>query len=215
MRAKYLFLAAAQIAVVILSGILSGDTVFVICNAAIGIIFNFLVSMNIPVGFLFGIAYAVTNGVIAFQTRAFATFTFMIFLQIPMAIYSYIKWKSKKSDERLKTMTRKQQLITALLTLLLGIVMYFVLKALKSNSVIFDDMFFVFSVCSCLLLAFCFKSAYIITLFSGIFGTVLWTVQYIKLGTGLAVAVFYFIMLLNSIIAVYQQYIKVKKEKKE
>ena len=36
-----------------------------------------------------------------------------------------------------------------------------------------------------------------------------------KLGTGLAVAVFYFIMLLNSIIAVYQQYIKVKKEKKE
>ena len=36
-----------------------------------------------------------------------------------------------------------------------------------------------------------FKSAYLITALSGLFGTVLWTVQYITLNEGLSVAVFY------------------------
>lgn len=95
---------------------------------------------------------------------------------------------------------------------MLGVIMYFVLSLLNSSSVIFDDIFFVFSVTACMMLAFYYKNAYIITLLSGLFGTILWTVQYFDTQQGLSVAVFYLIVLINSIVAVYRQYFKKLKE---
>lgn len=214
MNKKQITLIILQLACVIASGFASGDTLYATANAVIGLMFNFLVSMQIPIGFIFGFVYAVTNGMIAFGTKVYATFAFMILLQAPMAIYSYIKWKRADSakETQMKTMNKKQLTLLISLMLLLGLVMYFVLTALKSNSVIFDDFFFVFSVTACLLLAMYFKNAYIVTLLSGLFGTVLWTVQFIKTNQALSLAVFYFIVLLNSCIAVYRQY-KPKRKK--
>lgn len=208
MNKKQFALLIAQLGAVIAAGFIAGDTLYAGANAAVGVVFNFLVSLNIPAGFIFGFVYAVTNGILAFQTRVYATFAFMIFLQAPMAVYSYVKWKKAKSgtDSQMKIMTRKQLVLLCSLMAVLGLIMYFVLRALGSSSVIFDDIFFVCSVSACLLLAMYFKNAYIITLFSGLFGTVLWTVQYFKTNQGLSVAVFYLIVFINSCIAVYQQY---------
>lgn len=214
MKKKNIVLLVLQLAAVIAAGFASGDTVYATANAVIGLAFNFLVSLNFPVGFLFGFVYAVTNGILAFQTKVYATFAFMIFLQAPMAIYSYIKWKKAKSADngKMKTMSKKQIVLLLVLMLLLGFIMYFVLNAIGSSSVIFDDIFFVCSVTACLLLAMYFKNAYVITLLSGLFGTVLWAVQFFKTKQGLSVAVFYFIVLLNSCIAVYNQYKPVQKK---
>ena len=124
-----------------------------------------------------------------------------------MAIYSFVKWHSKKqADIKMKVMNKKQIALLCSFMLLLGFIMYFVLNRLNSSSVIFDDFFFVFSVTACLLLAFYYKNAYVITMLSGLFGTVLWSFQYFETRQGLSVAVFYFIVLINSIIAVFQQY---------
>lgn len=208
MNKKQFALLIVQLGAVIAADLISGDTLYAGTNAVIGVAFNFLVSLNFPVGFIFGFVYAVTNGILAFQTQVYATFAFMIFLQAPMAVYSYVKWKKAKSSTggQMKIMTRKQLVLLVSLMAMLGLVMYAVLRALGSSSVIFDDIFFVCSVSACLLLAMYFKNAYIITLFSGLFGTVLWTVQYFKTNQGLSVAVFYLIVFINSCIAVYQQY---------
>lgn len=208
MNKKHIMLLVLQIVAVIAAGLISGDTAYASVNAVIGIVFNFLVSLNFSAGFIFGFFYAVTNGILAFQTNVYATFVFMIFLQAPMAIYSFVKWHKKKNseDSQMKIMNKKQIVTLISFMVALGIVMYFVLNALNSSSVIFDDIFFVCSVSACLLLAMYFKNAYVITLLSGLFGTVLWTVQYLKTSQGLSVAVFYCIVFVNSLIAVYQQY---------
>lgn len=208
MNKKHIMLLALQLVAVISAGLVSGDTAYASVNAVIGVVFNFLVSLNFPAGFIFGFVYAVTNGLLAFRTNVYATFVFKIFMQAPMAIYSFIKWHKKKNseDSRMKIMSKKQIVMLIFFMAILGVVMYFVLNALNSSSVIFDDIFFVCSVSACILLAMYFKNAYIITLFSGLFGTVLWTVQYLKTSQGLSVAVFYFIVFVNSLIAVYQQY---------
>ncbi len=208
MNKKHIMLLVLQIVAVIAAGLISGDTAYASVNAVIGIVFNFLVSLNFSAGFIFGFFYAVTNGILAFQTNVYATFVFMIFLQAPMAIYSFVKWHKKKNseDSQMKIMNKKQIVTLISFMVILGIVMYFVLNALNSSSVIFDDIFFVCSVSACLLLAMYFKNAYVITLLSGLFGTVLWTVQYSKTRQGLSVAVFYCIVFVNSLIAVYQQY---------
>lgn len=208
MNKKQIILLILQVAAVIISGVISCDTSYACANAVIGVLFNFSVSLNFSGGFIFGFIYAITNGILAFQTKVYATFVFMIFLQTPMAIYSLIKWHHKKNsdDAKMKVMNKKQVAGTGAFMLILGLVMYFVLNILNSSSVIFDDIFFVCSVSACLLLAMYFRNAYIVTLFSGLFGTVLWSVQYFSTHQGLSVAVFYFIVLINSVIAVCQQY---------
>lgn len=210
MNKKHTFLLILQLLAVAGAGAASNDTAFVTINALIliGVIFNFLVSLNVPVGFIFGFAYAVTNGIIAFKTKVYATFAFMIFMQAPMAVYSFVKWNNKKSngEKNMSVMNKKQLSLLSLFMILLGTIMYFILSMLRSGNVIFDDIFFVFSVSACLLLAMYFKNAYIITLLSGLFGTVLWSIQYFTINQGLSVAVFYFIVLISSVIAVCQKY---------
>lgn len=208
MNKKQIILLAVQLVAVMISGFISGDTLYASSNAVIGVIFNYLVSLNFPVGFIFGFIYAITNGILAYQTKVYATFVFMIFLQAPMAIYSFIKWHRKKSsiESKMKIMNKKQLALLGAFVISLGFIMYFVLKKINSSSVIFDDIFFVCSVSACLLLAMYFRNAYIVTLFSGLFGTVLWAVQYFSTHQGFSVAVFYFIVFINSIIAVCQQY---------
>lgn len=210
MNKKHTFLLILQLLAVAGAGAASNDTAFVTINALIliGVIFNFLVSLNVPVGFIFGFAYAVTNGIIAFKTKVYATFAFMIFMQAPMAVYSFVKWNNKKSngEKNMSVMNKKQLSLLSLFMILLGTIMYFILSMLRSGNVIFDDIFFVFSVSACLLLAMYFKNAYIITLLSGLFGTVLWSIQYFTINQRLSVAVFYFIALISSVIAVCQKY---------
>ncbi len=96
MEKKNYILLFLQIAAIAVSGVFGGDTTFALITALIGITFNFLVSMNIASGFLFGFVYAVCNGILAWQTNVYATFVFMIFMQAPMALYSLRKWHGKK-----------------------------------------------------------------------------------------------------------------------
>ena len=78
MEKKNYILLFLQIAAIAVSGVFGGDTTFALITALIGITFNFLVSMNIASGFLFGFVYAVCNGILAWQTNVYATFVFMI-----------------------------------------------------------------------------------------------------------------------------------------
>lgn len=100
MNKKQFVLLILQLGAVIAASFISGDTLYASANGIIGVIFNFLVSLNFPAGFIFGFVYALTNGILAFQTRVYATFAFMIFLQAPMAVYSYVKWKKSQKQYR-------------------------------------------------------------------------------------------------------------------
>ena len=211
MKRRYLILLILQLAFIFTAGMISKDSNISIMIALIGVAFNFLVSLNIPYGFLFGVIYAIANGVISFYSSAYASFAFMIFLQAPMAAYSFIAWKKKKtlSDKIMKIMTYPQMIVFIILLFLAGnrifLILFFITGKIEIGRV-FDVIFFLFSAAACLLLAFCFKSAYIITLLSGIGGTMLWLYHTLADGTGFSLCIFYFIVAINSIIAVHDQY---------
>lgn len=97
-KKKYIVLLL-QIAAVAAAGVIGGDTLFALVTALIGITFNFMVSMNFAPGFLFGFVYAVCNGILAWQTKVYATFVFMIFMQAPMALYSFWKWRGGEETD--------------------------------------------------------------------------------------------------------------------
>ena len=213
---KERFLLIFQLAVIILAGVISKDSFYSVSVAAIGVVFNLLVSLNVPQGFLAGIVYALANGFLSWRTGAYASCAFMFLLQTPMAAYSYLSWKKKKeeADQIMRHMTRKGTWL--LVGCMLGgwFVTFFLLPASDGGrgiGSILDAAFFIFSVTACLQLAFCYKSAYLVTLLSGLGGTLLWGWKMFDKGTGLSLAVFYLIVLVNSVIAVRIQYFSGKK----
>lgn len=208
-----------QLFVIILAGVIAKDSYYSIVVAAIGVVFNLLVSFNLPQGFLAGIVYALTNGILSWQTGAYASCIFMLILQAPMAAYSYLSWKKKKekTDQIMRKMTGKGVGMLAAVMLLGGIVLFFLLPAPNGRELgtALDAAFFVCSVAACLQLAFCYKSAYLITFLSGFGGTLLWGWKMLERGTGLSLAAFYLIVLINSLIAVWMQYFPISEKHQE
>lgn len=211
----YKSVLVVQLITILLAGIISQDMGYMIGISIIGVVFNFFVSINKPIGFLFGVIYAIANGIVAYDTQIYATFVFMIFLQAPMALYSFVSWarKKKSTESIMREMSIKQNIALGIAMATLGVMMYFVLGGSKSMSVLLDTIFFVCSVSACLLLAFCYKNAYVITLMSGLGGTFLWSYHMVETGSGCSIAVFYMIVSINSVIAVYEQYIQNRKFK--
>lgn len=207
-----ILLLILQIAIIVASGILANDVWYSIVISIVGIIFNMLVSFNISYGFLFGFVYAIINGIYAYYSKIYATFGFMIIMQAPMALYSFYSWfKNKKSGQaetQLKTMRKKSVFLLCVFMVCIGVASYFLLNSLNSENIIPDTIFFAFSVTACVLLALRYKIAYIITLFSGAGGVVLYSVQMFSSGRGLSIAVFYGLVTVNSIIGVINNYLK-------
>lgn len=204
---KLPILMIIQITIILTVGLIANDVWYSIVVSVIGITFNMLVSLKKSIGFLVGFIYAIGSGIIAFNDAIYATFVFMIVLQAPMAIYSFISWrKNSTNNNPLKIMNHKQFSILCIAMILLAVAMYFILRELNSSNVVCDAIFFVFSVSACLLLAFRYKTAFIVTLLSGLGGTALWLYQSIVTNIGISLAVFYIIVSVNSIYAIYTNY---------
>ena len=161
-KKKYIVLLL-QIAAVAAAGVIGGDTLFALVTALIGITFNFMVSMNFAPGFLFGFVYAVCNGILAWQTKVYATFVFMIFMQAPMALYSFWKWRGEKKQTEtiMRKMNRRELSVTVLGAMVLFGIIAAVLSRVNGTldiNVFFDTFFFVCSAIACIGLAACYKN---------------------------------------------------------
>ena len=159
-KKKYIVLLL-QIAAVAAAGVIGGDTLFALVTALIGITFNFMVSMNFAPGFLFGFVYAVCNGILAWQTKVYATFVFMIFMQAPMALYSFWKWRGEKKQTEtiMRKMNRRELSVTVLGAMVLFGIIAAVLSRVNGTldiNVFFDTFFFVCSAFACIGLAACY-----------------------------------------------------------
>lgn len=201
-----------QLMLVAIVGAVSKDAWYSIVISLIGVFFNLLVSYNIGYGFLFGFVYAITNGIAAYYSQVYATFGFMIIMQAPFALYSFCSWQKNKngSETALKSMTPIKMICMIMFIIGLFFASYFLLKALNGEGTLPDTFFFVFSVTACILLAFRYKIAFIITLLSALCGTILWFYLYNSSGVGLSIGVFYAIVSVNSIIGIIKNYGKSK-----
>lgn len=202
-------LLACQTAAIIAVGVVVNDVWYKIVISLLGLGFNFFTSDGKRFGFLFGCAYAATYSVMAYSERIFASAVFMMLIQLPVALYSFISWKKtqSKGEVKLKKLTTKQGAVVGVLFFASIVVIYFILKAVNSNGPLLDAIFFSITLLSCVLLALYYRSAYLFVALSGAAGTAVWAYQMAVNNTGASVLTLYVFVLINAMMAIKQQYL--------
>lgn len=197
---KNIILGAAEISVIAAVSIVSGDIWYKIIISAAGIAFNFLVSWGKRYGFIVGVVYAAAYAVMSYKECVYASAVFMLFIQLPMGIASFITWKKSPSGSvKMESLNFKNRILTFAAVTVTQVVLFILLKYVNSSNPFFDAFFFSTSLVSCILLAKKKMEAYFIIMLSGIAGTLLWLSQLITTGNGISVLLLNFFVFLNSI----------------
>lgn len=201
MKNKRQFLYGAfQVIVITACGISVGDIWYKIVISAAGIIFNFLVSYGKHYGFIIGAFYAMAYGIMSYTENVYASALFMIAVQLPMAIISFVTWKKQNTKEvKMQSISLKSRLLTFFTLVIIHIIIFLLLSKTNASNSFFDAFFFATSLISCILLAKKKKESYFIIMLSGIAGTLLWLSQFIRTGDGISVLLLNFFVFLNSV----------------
>lgn len=198
-----------QIIIIIAVSIVANENWYRIVIACTGILFNYLVCYGKRYGFLVGSIYALSYGIMAYFDHIYASAFFMIIIQFPMAIISYINWsKKKESINKLEKLTKHQSFLLSIFVIVSYGVILTVLYLLNSSGAVFDAFFLTASLISCILLAKYYKSAYIFIMISGLAGTLLWLYQLITTSKGSSILVLNSFVLFNAIIGIVKNYKK-------
>lgn len=200
LKNKEIIFVAVQVLIIVLSGILIQDEFYRIIISAAGITFNFLVCSGKRFGFVIGMLYALSYGTMSYFDGIYASCVFMLLIQFPSAIISFITWR-KQEDVcvKMQRLSNLKRICVALAFIFTDIIAYMLLKHLNGSGAVFDAFFFSASFISCILLAIKKKEAYFVILLSGLAGTTLWCYQFFKNDIGLSVLLLNFFVLLNSV----------------
>lgn len=197
---KEIILITVQVLIIVFSGLLVRDEFYRIIISAAGIAFNFLVCSGKRFGFVVGMLYAVSYGIMSYFDEIYASCVFMLLIQLPSAIISFITWKNQEDNSvKMQRVSSLKRICIALALMFSVIVACMLLKYVNGSGAIFDAFFFSASFISCVLLAIKKKEAYFIIMLSGFAGTALWCYQFLQNGTGLSVLLLNFFALLNSV----------------
>ena len=201
MRNNHQFLFGLfQVIVIAACGIAVNDMWYKIIISAAGIVFNYLVSCGKRSGFIIGTCYAAAYGIMSYTEDIYASALFMLAVQLPMAIISFITWKKQNTKEiRMQSLSLKKRIAIFSALIIIQIILYLLLNKTNSSNAFFDAFFFSTSLISCILLAKKKKEAYIIIMLSGIAGTLLWLSQFITTGDGISVLLLNFFVFINSV----------------
>lgn len=196
---QFLF-GAFQVIIIVACGIAVSDVWYKIIISAAGIVFNFLVSSGKRSGFIVGACYAVAYGIMSYMEAVYASALFMLVIQLPMAVISFISWRKQKTNKvEMQDLSLKKRIATFLALIIIHVILYLLLSKSNASSTFFDAFFFSSSLISCILLAKKKKEAYFIIMLSGIAGTLLWLSQFILNGTGISVLLLNFFTFINSL----------------
>lgn len=199
-----------QVLTLIVVGITTNDNWYMICISVLGILYNYCVSIGRRFSFIIGGIYALLYGLMSYFENIYASAFFMIVVQLPSAIISYITWGRSGNETNLKSQNIRQLVLTFISLIALTIVIYYVLKLLNGSGALFDSFFFACSFIACVLLMTKYREAYIVILLSGVGGSALWLYQFITTTQGISVFLLNLFVLINAIIAIVLNYVKKK-----
>lgn len=200
-------LFAIELTGIILAAVFAKDNALKIAISLSGLCFNFLTCYGMRYGFLIGVGYALMYTVMAFMDKIYASAVFMLIVQAPMAVMSFINWSKQKNNvQESKKLSKKQSIIiAAAFPVAIGAI-FGILYLLKSNGALTDSIFFAITLMSCILLIKRYRAAYLFVGLSGLSGVALWAFQMVQNKTGLSLLVLYACVLLNSLGAIKEQY---------
>lgn len=164
---KEIILITVQVLIIVLSGILVRDEFYRIIISAVGIAFNYLVCSGKRFGFVVGMLYAVSYGIMSYFDEIYASCVFMLLIQFPSAIISFITWnKQEDNSVKMQRVSSLKRICIALAFIFSDIIAYMLLKYVDGSGAVFDAFFFSASFISCILLAIKKKEAYFVILLS-------------------------------------------------
>ena len=139
---KEIILITLQVLIIVLSGILVRDEFYRIIISAAGIAFNFLVCSGKRFGFVVGMLYAVSYGIMSYFDEIYASCVFMLLIQFPSAIISFITWnKQEDNSVKMQRVSSLKRIYIALAFIFSFIIAYMLLKYVDGSGAVLMHSF--------------------------------------------------------------------------
>ena len=109
-----------------------------------------------PLGQVLIVVFAILYGIISFACAYYGEMITYLGMSLPMAIMALVSWlknpfRENKSEVKINTIIKKEYIFLALLTLIVTVAFYFILKALNTANLIFSTLSVTTSFSACYL----------------------------------------------------------------
>lgn len=153
--------------------------------------------------YFFGFVYVTTYAFIAYQNKFFGEVMLNIAYYIPMNIIGIIMWKKNQgngdNDVQIRSMTKKQILITGIVSIFAIIGYHYILTLLGGNLAIIDAVTTVVAVIAMYLQVTRYTESWIMWIVVNITSIILWSVALVTTGsTNITMLIMWVAYLVNS-----------------
>lgn len=152
-----LFLWLSSLAIILVTFFAFQDKDYMKLSASIiGATALILTAKGNPLGQMLIVVFAILYGIISFACAYYGEMITYLGMSLPMAIMALVSWlknpfRENKSEVKINTITKKEYVFLALLTLIVTIAFYFILKALDTANLIFSTLSITTSFSACYL----------------------------------------------------------------
>ena len=133
-----------SVIVVTVSFVVAPDNVLTYIASLIGVTALIFVAKGFVLGQILSVVFAVFYGIISFHFKYYGEMITYVFMTAPMSIMSMISWIKNPYKDTLEVtvnkINKKQVLIVLILSIIVTIVFYFILKALNTANLIFSTI---------------------------------------------------------------------------
>lgn len=133
-----------SVIVVTVSFVVAPDNVLTYIASLIGVTALIFVAKGFVLGQILSVVFAVFYGIISFHFKYYGEMITYVFMTAPMSIMSMISWIKNPYKDTLEVtvnkINKKQVLILLILSIIVTIVFYFILKALNTANLIFSTI---------------------------------------------------------------------------
>lgn len=109
-----------------------------------------------PIGQLLTIIFSLFYGFVSLSFKYYGEMITYVFMTMPIAIIALISWirnpyNGRKNEVKIQSLTKKEYIFMMIITLIVTIIFYFILKALKTSNLIFSTISITTSFIACYL----------------------------------------------------------------
>ena len=179
---------AAFLLPVFVCGIAGGDTFFNIAVSLVAVTYLLMLNDGMRAAYLLCAVYAVSYAAVGFVSALYATALFHACVLLPTAVFRFVVSGKKQIGADIRRLKIKGWTAALSCCALLACALYFLLKRIGDAQPFLDGLILAVSVVTSILMLKNHLEMWWFNLFSSLLYVVLWIVQFISIGEGLALA---------------------------
>lgn len=179
---------AAFLLPVFICGVAGGDTFFNIAVSLVAVTYLLMLNDGMRAAYLLCAVYAVSYAAVGFASALYATAVFHACVLLPTAVFRFVVSRKKHIGADICRLKIKGWTAALSCCALLVCALYFLLKRIGDAQPFLDGLILAVSVVTSILMLKNYLEMWWFNLFSSLLYVVLWIVQFISIGEGLAFA---------------------------